>query len=212
VKRLRTGLLVAAILTAIVVGRVLLSARSELRSGEAALDRGQTEEAIGHYRRAGHWYAPGNPWSTEALERLVFVARRAEMQGDLDTALRAYRAIRTSILGTRSFYTPHPSKLSAANRRIARLMARLPRPPEDEGKTYARLVEEHLALLERDDSPSAFWSFVMLVGFATWIVAAFRIVRRGLDADGRIIVRPLLTWGGVLVVGLGVWIVGLWLA
>jgi hypothetical protein len=212
VKRARTVALVGLVLFAVVVGRVLWSARSELRAGEAALDRGRTEEAIGHLRRAGHWYAPGNPWSTEALERLVFVARRAEMRGDLDTALRAYRAVRTSILGTRSFYTPHPAKLHAANRRIARIMARLPRPPEDEGKPYARLVEEHLALLERDDSPSALWSIVMLAGFAAWILAAFRIVRRGLDADGRIVARPLLGWAGVLVVGLAVWIVGLWLA
>ena len=127
-------------------------------------------------------------------------------------ALRAYRAIRTSILGTRSFYTPHPARLASANRRIARLMARLPRPPEDVGKPYPRLVSEHLALLERDDAPKVGWSLLMLLGFATWITAAFRLVGRGLDADGRIQTRRALKWAGVLVVGLGVWIVGLWLA
>jgi hypothetical protein len=202
----------AALILLVIVVRVLWSARSELAQGERSLDRHDEEGAIAHFRRAAHWYAPGNPWSTAALDRLKFVGRHAEMQGDLSTALRAYRAIRTSILGTRSFYTPHPARLASANRRIARLMAKLPRPPEDVGKPYSRLVAEHLALLERDDAPKASWSFVMLLGFATWITAAFRMVGRGLDAEGRIQTRPFLAWAGVLVVGLGVWMLGLLLA
>lgn len=203
---------IAGALLVVVLVRVLLSARSEMEQGEAALGRRDLEGAIAHFRRAAHWYAPGNPWSTAALDRLKFVARHAEMRGDLPTALRAYRAIRTSLLGTRSFYTPHPARLASANRRIARLMAKLPRPPEDVGKPYARLVAEHLALLQRDDAPKVGWSVLMLLGFGTWITAAFRLVGRGLDADGRIQARPALKWAALLVLGLGVWIVGLWLA
>ena len=58
----------------------------------------------------------------KALE--MNIAVQAEAAGRIRTALSAYRAIRTSILGTRSFYTPHPVYLAKVNPRIAALMAR----------------------------------------------------------------------------------------
>ncbi len=213
---LRRAVLPAVVVLAglgLLTGRVLVSSRAELGEGRAALARGDREAAVVHLRRAAHWYAPGSPFVTEALDELRHVARQAEMEGQEELALAAYRAIRTSCIGTRSFYTPHEDRLREANRRIAALMARAsPRPPMDRGKTAAQLGREHYELLDRLEAPNPFWSALAGLAFLGWIVAAFAFVFRGLDAELRLRKRPALLWAGLTALGLALWAVSLLLA
>jgi len=203
---------VAALAAAVLLGRVLWSSRAELELGTAAYERGDWPAAILHLSRSAHWYAPGNPYAIEALEQLRQIGRRAEMEGQVDPALSAYRAIRTSCLGTRSLYTPHRRRLNEANRRIAALMARQDPPPMDRGKTVAQRQQEHLALLERVEEPSPLLSLVACLAFLTWVGGAFGFVFRALDPELRLRRRPALRWAGVVAAGLVVWAVALLLA
>jgi hypothetical protein len=165
-----------------------------------------------HFRQAAHWYAPGNPFVTQALVELRNLARQAEMEGRHDDALKAYRAIRSSCLGTRSFYLPHQARFHEANRRIADLMARQERPPMDQGKTVARLREEHFALLERVEQPHPAWAAVACLGFFLWIGAALAFIYRGLDSTLKVQTRQALPWAALVAAGLVMWIAGLLLA
>lgn len=211
-RRIATFVLVLLAFVGLVYGRVLYESRRELVEGRGWLAKDDPDEAIVHYRRAALWYAPVNPWCTAALDGLAAIAKRAEHRGELERALAAWRATRGSILGTRSFYTPSPGRLRAANRRIAALMAKQPRPAQDLAKTEGALAREHLALLERNDAPSVFWSIVLLAGFFGWIGAAFAFIYRGLDAEGRL-VRPMAArWGSAVVVGIAVWVLGMVMA
>jgi hypothetical protein len=199
-------------LCALVYARVLFESHREYEEGADWLARDDADEATVHFRRAALWYAPVNPWGAGALDRLEAIARRAERRREIDRALAAWRAVRGSLLGSRSFYTPMPGRLGRANRRIAALMAKQPRPAQDIGKSEARLAREHYALLARDEAPSVPWSIVLLLGFFGWVGAAFGLVYRGLDDRGRPVPRDALRWAAGLVAGLLVWVLGMALA
>lgn len=211
-RRAATIVLVFLAFVGLVYARVLFESHREWTEGRSWLARDDADEAIVHYRRAALWYAPVNPWCVAALEGLAGIAHRAERAGELERALAAWRAVRGSILGTRSFYTPMPSRLHAANRRIAALMAKQPRPAQDLQKTEHGLAREHLALLERDDAPSVPWSIVLLAGFFGWIGAAFAFVYRGLDAEGKLLRPAAMRWAGLVVLGIAVWVIGMVMA
>lgn len=196
----------------LLLGRVVWESRRELASGRAAYGRGERETAVLHLGRAAHWYAPGNPYVSDALEELRQIARQAEMEDQAELALKAYRTIRSSCLGTRSFYTPHPEQLAEANRRIAALMASQSPPPMDRGKTVSQRRDEHLALLERVEQPSPLWSILACLSFVAWVGGAFGFFVKALDEDLRPRRGPALFWGGVVGGGLAVWVVALLLA
>jgi hypothetical protein len=192
--------------------RVVTSAASELSAGDRSRARGEVEAALIHYRRAARWYAPGSPYHVEALGRLGAIGADAEQHGDVDLALAAYRAIRAAIMSTRSFYVPEAERLRAADERIAALMAGLPPPAMDAGKTREQLRLEHLALLRADPGPSAPWSLVLLVGFALWVGSAFAFASRAVDEQDRFVRREVLRWGSLIAVGFGLFVLGMSLA
>jgi hypothetical protein len=196
----------------LLTGRALYSSRVELALGQEAYERGDRQGAVVHLRRAAHWYAPGNPAVTTALGELRRIGRQAEMEGQAELALSAYRAIRSSCLGTRSFYTPHEERLAEANGRIAVLLAHQRRPPMDRGKTVGQLRDEHHEILSRVEAPAPLWAAVACFAFLLWIGGAFAFIFFGLDEELRIQRRKALSWALVVAVGLILWVVGLLLA
>lgn len=206
------GLIVAALVLGSFTLRVVTSSASELRAGDQYREHGQLEAAVVHYRRAARWYAPGSPYHVEALGKLGRIAAEAEQRGDVDLALAGYRAIRAAIMSTRSFYVPEPERLRSADERIATLMAGLPPPAMDAGKSHEQLRKEHLALLQAEPGPSVLWSFVLLVGFGVWIAAAFAFTLRAVDEQDRFVRREVLRWGTLIVVGFGLFVLGMSLA
>jgi hypothetical protein len=206
------GVIVACVLLASFTLRVLVSARAELRTADQYAARGDLDAALVHYRRAARWYAPGSPYHREALGKLGAMGAQAEKRGDGDLALSAYRAVRSAIMSTRSFYVPERERLRAADERIASLMAAQPPPPMDAGKSREQLRKEHLALLEADPSPSVLWSCVLLLGFFAWVGGAFAFTMRAIDAEDHFIPREALRWGAMIAVGFGLFVLGMSLA
>lgn len=211
-RRVFGALGVVGVVLLVVAVRVVVSSHSELEHGKAALARNDTEAARVHLRRAARWYAPGNPYSTEALDRLARMANEAELRGDIETALPCWRAVRGSILSTRSSYVPHAQRLEHANARIARIMAERPPPPIDAGRSVDELEAEHLALLEDLAHPSLPWTLVLLFGFLAWIVGAFLFATRAIDTEDRFVRPQALRYGAMIVLGFAAFAVGLSLA
>lgn len=211
-RRFTLALAVIGVLVGAVAVRVVTSAASELRVGDAYRARGELEGAVVHYRRAARWYAPGSPYHVEALSKLGAIGEGAERSGDAELALSAYRAIRASIMATRSFYVPERARLHAADERIAELMAALPPPPMDAGKSREQLRREHLALLRADPGPNVLWTVVLLVGFGAWVTGAFAFTLRAIDEHDRLIRREAVRWTAVIAFGFGLFVLGMSLA
>jgi hypothetical protein len=208
-RRLALWAALAACALALVAVRVVLSARAELAQAEQALSNHDEDAAIVHLRRAARWYAPGSPYHVRALEQLAQLGRAAEQRGDVQGALSAYRSLRGAIMAARSLYVPERARLDAANRRIAALMASLPAPGVDRGKSRAQLEREHLALLRAIPGPNTFWSCVVLLGFACWVGAAFAFSARAIDADDRWVAREARRWGSLIALGFGLFVLGM---
>jgi hypothetical protein len=206
------GALVVVVLLAAVCVRVVSSARSELRAGDAYATRGEAEAALVRYRRAARWYAPQSPYHVQALARLGAIGAEAERRDRPELALEAYRAIRAAILSARSWYVPEQARLRAADERIASLMAALPAPPMDADKSREQLRREHLALLRADPDPSVGWTLVLLLGFGSWVAGAFAFTVRAIDAEDRFIPGQVRRWGAVIAVGFGLFVLGMSLA
>jgi len=201
-----------AVIFAVVAIRVVTSSQAELTIAERHEQEGDVEAALVHYRRAARWYAPLSPYHVQALSALGRIAAQAEQDGDVELALSAYRAVRSAILSTRSLYVPEPSRLAAADKRIASLMAGLPPPQMDAGKSREQLEREHLALLQHDPDPKLGWTLVLLVGFATWVSGAFAFSIRAIDDDDRFVRLEATRWGATIVVGFALFVLGMAMA
>lgn len=196
----------------VVLTRVFYDGRAALAAGDKAVTS-DVREAIADWRRAARWYAPGAPHVAGAYDRLQILAEQAEQANDVDTALEAWRAIRSSSLATRSFYTPFADRLAHANERIAALMARQEiRAAAPGTKDEAERAAYHLGLLSRDEAPSVAWSLLALAGFATWIAGGFLFAWRGLTADDKLDARKAALAGILVAAGLLVWMLGLYRA
>jgi hypothetical protein len=188
---------VAVIALAMVTVRVVWSSRAEWRLAEGL--SGEARRL--HLGLAARMYAPGNPYSRRALDELA-----AEGRAGGPDALPAWQTVRSAILATRSFYTPHRALLDEANARIAEAMAA--------GESAARGPLEarrawHAARLALDEAPSVGWTLVALFGLALWIGAAVGFLLRGIDERDRLRRRAAVTCALGVALGLALFFVGL---
>ena len=188
-----------AMLLAIVAARVVWSSRGEWRAASAATG----DDELAHLGRAARLYAPGNPYSRRAVDKLAAIGR-----ADPARALAAWRELRSAILATRSFYTPHRALLDEANAHIAELMADA---EVATGTQHARDQARawHAARLEQDEAPSVAWTLVALVGLVGWIACALGLLLRGVGDDDRLRPRVALAWAAGVAVGLALFFLGL---
>ena len=200
------------VVVAVLSVKVLTSARAELAEGHRWLADGSVGAAITHYRRAGRWYLPVNPYADEALDALDAVGEEAEAGGDFALALSAHRSVRAAIEGSRSFYVPNRERLARADEHIASLMARVEVPPVDATHSEEERREIHLALLREDRDPSVLWALLALVGLGTWVAGALLFASRALDENDRIVGPEARRWGTMIVLGLCLFVLGLALA
>ena len=84
----RIALVALVVLLGLAV-RVIGSARGELAEARTIDGRGETAQAVAHYRRAARYYAPLSPYPEEALVRLAEIGTQAEDVGDTELALSA---------------------------------------------------------------------------------------------------------------------------
>ena len=183
------GLAIAGAIALAVTARVVVGSVVELGHGDEALAAGDEEGARMHFRLAGSWYAPGNPWSDRALGRLEAMAENARRRGAIQESVLAWRSVRSAILGTAGLYMPREDRLERANEAIATLMVQQDRAPLDAERTDPELRASYRALLDASPTPRPGWTLLVLVGFGLWVGAALSMSARAFDADDRFL-RP----------------------
>lgn len=195
---------------AAIAARLLLDARTALRAGMAAEQRGETTLAIRHYLDAGRLYVPASPYTREALDRLDSLAVAAVTREDYATARAAFEAERAAILGTRSFFTPHGSRLPELERRLARLLAASEAPAA--AGDFAERTAWHAERLAERPGPRVSLLLLALAGLLTWVASAVLFLLRGLDSRLGLRRVPALLAASGFLVGLCLFLVCLRLA
>ncbi len=169
-----------------VSARVMAAGEHEIGLSTDELRAGHPIEAAQHARRAAGWYMPGAPHVRVAYARLIALADAAEKIGDRQTALFAWRSVRTAALDSRWLVTPHEEDLERADDAIARLSAAVPRPAGTRTDPVAEIQRDALEALAREDGPDRGWSVVLVGGVGAWIGGALVAARRAVSATGTI--------------------------
>jgi hypothetical protein len=194
-KRAALGMLLAVLMLAALTARMIVEGEGELRTSDAAFDRGDLADATLHARRAATLYAPGAPHVAAAFERMRAIAMGAESQGDVNMALRAWGSIRGAALETRHFVVPHAAELTLANANLARLAASSP------GGERQKATQ----LLARDETPRAPWVVVLGLGFSLFASGLVLAARRGVSPSGEISRKALAVAGLLALFGVAFW-------
>jgi hypothetical protein len=141
---------------------------------DAAREQGDVPAALAAARRAAEAIAPGSPYPEAGYARLTSIARAAESQADLSTALAAWRAVRAAGLATRTLgLSPH---VAEANEALLRLGTH-PRPEAlRDNETEPVIVKPILVETLARDSMPATWVLVLLaVGAVAFLGGAARL-------------------------------------
>jgi len=95
--------------------------QTQFTIGEDAFRKGDFPGAVAGYESAIHMYIPFHPTIELAAQRLWSIADLNERQGDLNRALIAYRALRSSFYADHWLVTPGMEWISRCDRKIAQL-------------------------------------------------------------------------------------------
>jgi len=90
--------------------------------GEEAFRRGDFTGAVAGYESAIHMYIPFNPTNEKSAQQLWNIAEASERQGDVNRALIAYRALRSSFYADRWLVTPGMEWIARCDAKIAALV------------------------------------------------------------------------------------------
>ena len=184
-----SGVLALSVLIAVMSVRAWFEARALSAQAQAEHAAGQLDRAIVSCRLAARWDGPLNGHAERAFDALEQIARAAEARGDGAQALAAYRAIHASAMATRGFFVPQRARLARVDPHIARLR----RAAAAQGETLAPGSalddpQRYLAALN-PQRPRPLGVLVAWFGFAAWVGGASVFLRRGVDAQGRLVRR-----------------------
>jgi hypothetical protein len=173
-------------LVAVMELRALLEARAHLAQAAAWRRQGDAEAALTSLRLAARWDAPFNAYAEEAFDELERLAGAAEARGELPAALAAYRAVHASALASRGALVLQEERLDRVDRRIAALSRAVVASGAVAGAQNVVRDKAYLAAL-RPERPRALGVIVAWAGFLAWVGGASVFLRRGVDAQGRLV-------------------------
>lgn len=177
--------------------RAAIEGRTELHAAERA---STTEQAIVHLGRAARWRLPIADHDEQAREQLEQIASEAEQTDDDALALVAWRELRGSLLGTRTWSVVDREQLERANLGIVRGMLAIAEAAGEPDES-----ERWLAELEAAPASDGIGTRVAALCFVLWCVTLIGFVVQGIGTEGRL-QRSALWWGGANVAALLIWL------
>lgn len=118
---LANGVVTALLCLLLFVAGTWWRMHSQMEQGELAFRRGDYVGAVAGYEAALHMYLPGHPSMERAARQLWLLGESNERLGDVNRALIAFRALRSSFYAATWLTTPGQEWIARCDRKIARL-------------------------------------------------------------------------------------------
>jgi tetratricopeptide (TPR) repeat protein len=96
--------------------------QAQFTLGETALRRGDFTGAVAGYESAIHMYIPFNGTIEKSAQQLWSIGESNERLGDINRALIAYRALRSSFYADRWLVTPGLEWIARCDKKISALV------------------------------------------------------------------------------------------
>ena len=115
------GICIVAISLLLFVAGTWWRMQTQFALGNEAFSKGDFPGAVAGYESAIHMYIPFHPTIEQSARQLWILGEINERQGDINRALIAYRALRSSFYAARWLVTPGMDWIARCDARIAAL-------------------------------------------------------------------------------------------
>ena len=202
-RRVALALLVLLLALATLTARAIERGEAAMAESDAAFNRGQVREAAFHARRAAVSYAPGAPHVRAAYERLAAIGVGAEVAGEPEVAIFAWRAMRSAALETRHVTLPQHEELERANRELARLEVAAQNPSSKREALHQQKIAWQT--LTRPVQSRLGWVALLAFGFVSAAAGLTWVMLKGVKPDGALSIAGA-RWGALLaLIGAACW-------
>lgn len=192
--------------------KVKKESRQEFARAESELQSGRPRESVVHYERAIMWYTPFSREMRRSVSRLWDIGHEAEAHQNDSLALYAYRSLRASLYGTRSFYQPYEDWIAKCDARIVNLMAIEKAGPGADPAEIEKHRVRYARMYARKLGPTLGGTVLTEIGFFGWVGTTLGLIWYGLSPQGNWRWRPCVWWGSGVMIFFTAWVIGLLLA
>ncbi len=185
---------------AVIIFRLSLDQWQGYNSGIKSLSAGDQKDAIMYFDRVLNAHIPFSPLEKNSRRHLLALASKYEKEGEPELALLCYETIRTSSYLTSHFFVPGSKDIPFLNDRIASIKAQL-LVKDGMVKDFKEGYDQQMGIMNKDYSPSVFWSLVAVSAF--WAYIGFIVLW---------IFKRKKVYISVFCIAFIIWVTGLYLA
>lgn len=159
---------VIACMAGIIILRLSLDQWQGYSQAMASLKAGDRKAAIMYLDRTLNAHIPFSPIEDKARGHILRLAADCEGEKEYEVALLCYETLRTSRYLARHLWIPGKSDIPFLNDKVASLKARL-LVKDGIVKDLKEGYDQQIGIMNKDYSPSVFWSVISITAFAAYI-------------------------------------------
>jgi hypothetical protein len=167
-KIVKSAIVIATCMVIAMLLRLSLDQWQGYSKGMESLKKDDYKSAIMYFDRVMNAHIPFSPLETKAKTHLLRLAEKFEKENERELALVCYETIRTSRYLTRHIWIPDKKEIPFLNDRIATIKANL-LVKDGMVKSFKEGYEQQMGIMNKDFSPSVFWSFIAVMSLFAYI-------------------------------------------
>ncbi len=166
--RIISAMLISGTIVLLIILRLSLDQWQGYGNGVESLGKEDYKSAVMYFDRVLNAHIPFSPLEKKAKLRLTELALKFEKEKKYELALVCYETIRTSRYLTRHVAIPDSKDIPFLNDRIASIKAQL-LVKDGMVKDFKEGYDQQMGIMNKDFSPSVFWSAVAVAAFWAYI-------------------------------------------
>ena len=161
-------MLISGSIVILILLRLSLDQWQGYSNGMESLGKEDYKSAVMYFDRVLNAHIPFSPLEKKAKLRLTELALKFEKEKKYELALVCYETIRTSRYLTRHVFIPDSKDIPFLNDKIASIKAQL-LVRDGMVKDFKAGYDQQIGIMNKDFSPSVFWSLVVVSTFWAYI-------------------------------------------